>query len=360
MKRRGFVLLLAGAMTAAPSLGAQQEARLRQAAKIVAVGMTLLLLVAPAAAEAEQPSKVYRLGFLTGAGQGVSVVNQAFRDQLRTLGYIEGRNLVFEYRSAEGHPERFPSLAEELVRTEPDVIVAPSTPAATAVQRLSRTIPIVFALAADPVGSGLAASLARPAGNATGLSIMNTELAGKRVELLKDVLPTLTQVAVLWAYPEGSPATETLQAIFRETETSARRLGVTLDVVKISEASELENAFATIGERGHQALVLLPTNVYGANISLIAELSLQRRLAAVGDTRQFAEVGGLISYGANWADQLRRAATYVDKIFKGMKPADLPIEQPTTFELVVNLKTAKELGLTIPPSILARADEVIE
>ena len=234
MKRRGFVLLLAGAMTAAPSLGAQQEARSRQAAKIVAIGMTLLLLV-PAAAEAEQPSKVYRLGFLTGAGQGVSVVNQAFRDQLQTLGYVEGRNLVFEYRSAEGHPERFPSLAEELVRTEPDVIVAPSTPAATAVQRLSRSIPIVFALAADPVGSGLAASLARPAGNATGLSIMNTELAGKRVELLKDVLPTLTQVAVLWAYPEGSPATETLQAIFRETETSARRLGVTLDVVKISE-----------------------------------------------------------------------------------------------------------------------------
>src|SRR6516225_6015750 len=264
MKRRGFVLLLAGATTAAPSLGAQEEARSRQAAKIVAIGMTLLLLVAPAAAEAEQPSKVYRLGFLTGAGQGVSVVNQAFRDQLRTLGYVEGRNLVFEYQSAEGHPERFPSLAEELVRTEPDVIVAPSTPAATAVQRLSRTIP--FALAADPVGSGLAASLARPAGNATGLSIMNTELAGKRVELLKDALPTLTQVAVLWAYPEGSPATETLQAILRETETSARRLGVTLDVVKISEASELENAFATIGERGHQARVLLPTNVYGANI----------------------------------------------------------------------------------------------
>jgi putative ABC transport system substrate-binding protein len=190
---------------------------------------------------------------------------------------------------------------------------------------------------------------------------MNTELAGKRVELLKDVLPTLTQVAVLWAAPEGSPGTETLQTIFRETETSARALGVTLDVVKISEASELENAFATIGKRRHQALVVLPgTSVYGANISLIAELSLQRRLAAVGDNRGFADAGGLIAYGANWADQLRRAATYVDKIFKGMKPADLPIEQPTRFELVVNLKTAQALGLTVPASILARADEVIE
>jgi putative ABC transport system substrate-binding protein len=355
------LVLVGTAMMAARAVCAQQEARPRQAAIIVAIGITLLLLVAPAAAKAEQPSKVYRLGFLTGAGQGVSVVNQAFREQLRTLGYVEGRNLVFEYRSAEGHPERFPSLAEELVRTEPDVIVAPSTPAATAVQRLSRTIPIVFALAADPVGSGLAASLARPAGNATGLSIMNTELAGKRVELLKDVLPTLTQVAVLWAAPEGSPGTETLQAIFRETETSARALGVTLDVVKISEASELENAFATIGKRRHQALVVLPgTSVYGANISLIAELSLQRRLAAVGDNREFAAAGGLIAYGANWADQLRRAATYVDKIFKGMKPADLPIEQPTRFELVINLNTAKTLGLTVPPAILARADEVIE
>jgi len=360
MRRRELVLV-GTAMMAARAVCGQQKARSRRAAIIVAIGITLLLLVAPAAAKAEQPSKIYRLGFLTGAGQGVSVVNQAFREQLRTLGYVEGRNLVFEYRSAEGHPERFPSLAEELVRTEPDVIVAPSRPAATAVQRLSRTIPIVFALAADPVGSGLAASLARPAGNATGLSIMNTELAGKRVELLKDVLPTLTQVAVLWAAPEGSPGTETLQTIFRETETSARALGVTLDVVKISEASELENAFATIGKRRHQALVVLPgTSVYGANISLIAELSLQRRLAAVGDNRGFADAGGLIAYGANWADQLRRAATYVDKIFKGMKPADLPIEQPTRLELVVNLKTAQALGLTVPASILARADEVIE
>jgi putative ABC transport system substrate-binding protein len=360
MQRRDFIALL-GAVFSWPFLAhAPQKARSRQAAIIAAIGITLLLLVAPAVAKAEQPSKVYRLGFLTGGGQAAAVINQAFREQLRTLGYVEGRNLVFEFRSAEGNPERFPSLAEELVRMQPDVIVAPSTGAATALQRLSRTIPIVFALAADPVGSGLAVSLARPGGNATGLSTMNTELAAKRVELLKDALPTLTQVAVLWAAPEGSPGTGTLQAIFREMETSGRGLGVTLDVVKVSEGSELENAFATIGKRQHQALVVLPTPIYGANISRIAELSLQRRLAAVGDNRQFADVGGLMAYGANWSDQLRRAAAYVDKIFKGMKPADLPIEQPTRFELVVNLKTAQALGLTIPPSILARADEVIE
>ena len=239
------------------------------------------------------------------------------------------------------------------------MIVAPSTAAALAVRRVSSTIPIVFAFAADPVAAGLAASLARPGGNATGLSILNTELSSKRLELVKEILPTLTRVAVLWAFPEDRPG-PTFLAGMRETESGARRLGLTLDHIKIREASELERAFSTIASRHHQALIVLPTPVSNSNFGRIADLAVKTRLAGVAEGRQFADAGGLMAYGANYADQLRRAATYVDKILKGAKPGDLPVEQPTKFELVINLKTAKALGLTIPPSLLLRADQVIE
>jgi putative ABC transport system substrate-binding protein len=325
------------------------------------VGLLLVaVVIRPFAAQPQQAAKVYRIGVLATGGSFSAPLYMGLREELRALGYVQGGNTIFEFRSAEGRPERLPALAEDLVQTKPDVIVAPSTPAATAIQRFSRTIPVVFALAADPVGSGLAASLARPGGNATGLSIVNTELAGKRLELLKETLPTLSRVAVLWAVPDSAPAIETVRAIMRETESSARTLGLVLDLVKIEEASQLEGAFSTIHSRRHQALVVLPTPVFAANVTRIADLSVKARLAVVADGRQFADAGGLMAYGASYADQLRRAATYVDKILKGAKPGDLPIERPTKFELVINLKTAKTLGLTIPSMLLLRADHVIE
>jgi len=325
------------------------------------IGLAVILalsLLAPLAANSQQTPKVHRVGVLENGGSFSSQMYQGFREQLRMLGYVEGRTLVFEFRSAGGRPEEIPSLAEEIIRANPDVIVAPSTAAARAVRRVSATIPIVFALAADPVAAGLAASLARPGGNATGLSIVNTELSGKRLEFVKEILPTLTRVAALWVI-RGNPD-PTFLAGMRETESGARTLGLTLDLIKIREASELERAFSTIASRHHQALIVLPTSVSSANIRRIADLAVKTRLVGVADNRQFADAGGLMSYGANYADQLRRAATYVDKILKGAKPADLPVEQPTKFELVVNLKTAKALGLTIPQALLLRADQVIE
>jgi ABC-type uncharacterized transport system substrate-binding protein len=313
----------------------------------------------PMATRAQRRSNIYRVGVL-GISNSFSMPDyEGFREQLRALGYVEGQNIVFEVRMAEGHPERLPALAEELLRAAPDVIVAPSAPAATAVQRLTQTIPIVF-FSSDPVVSGLAASLARPGGNATGFSLLNVELAGKRVELLKDVLPGLTRVAVLWAAPEASPAIGTLRAILRDTEAGARVLGIALDLVEISEAREFESAFARIVDQGQRALIVLPTPVINPNVRRVTELAIKARLAAIGDNKQFAAAGGLLSYGANYGDLLRRAAIFVDKILKGAKPADLPVEQPTKFELAINLKTAKALGLTLPQSIFARADEVIE
>ena len=323
-------------------------------------GLTLGTLTAPLAANSQQTLKMHRVGVLATGGSFSSQTYQGFREQLRMLGYVEGRTLVFEFRSAEGRPEEIPSLAEEIIRTTPDVVVAPATAAALAVQRVSRTIPIVFAFAADPIASGLAASLARPGGNTTGLSILNTELSGKRLDLVREILPTLTRVAVLWAV-RGDPAPGgPFLAGIREIESGARRLGLALDVIKIQEASELERAFSTIATRHHQALIVLPTPVANANFGRIADLAVKTRLAGVADNRQFADAGGLMAYGANYADQLRRAAAYVDKILKGAKPGVLPVEQPTKFELVINMKTAKALGLTIPPSLLARADQVIE
>ncbi len=306
-----------------------------------------------------QPGKVYRLGILAATGTLSSPFHQAFLGQLESLGYVEGRNVVIEFRSVDGRADRFPELAEELLRTEPDLILAPLTAAAIAVQRLSRSVPIVFAFAADPVVAGLAASLARPGGNATGLSVVNTELAGKRVELLKEVIPTLTRAAVLRASPVNPP-TPTGAAIMRETEAGARILGIALDLIEITDATEIEQAFATIASRGHQALIVLPTTISLRHFARIAGLALNARLAAVGDGRHFVEAGGLLTYGSSYPDQMRRAAIYVDKILRGAKPADLPVEQPTRFDLAINLKTAAALGLTIPPALFARANEVIE
>jgi putative ABC transport system substrate-binding protein len=313
----------------------------------------------PLAIHAQQTSKVYRVGVLAGGVSFDTPIYHGFREQLRALGYVEGQNLVFDIRMSGGHSDRFPNLAEELVRVAPDVIVAPSTPAAVAAQRLTRTIPIVF-MSADPIVAGLAASLARPGGNATGLSMMNAEVAGKRVELLREVLPTLTRVAVLWAAGEADPGIPMLQVIMNETEAGARELGIPLDLIKISGESELEDALETIAKSGHQGLIVLPTPVISVNNRRVAELSVKMRLAAIGDNRNFTYAGGLLAYGTNYGANLRSIANYVGKILKGEKPADLPVEQPTKFELVINLNTAKALGLTVPQSILARAGEVIE
>jgi putative ABC transport system substrate-binding protein len=313
----------------------------------------------PLAVLAQQSPKVHRVGVLSGGFSFDTPDNDAFREQLRVLGFVEGQNLVFDFRATGGNSDRFPTLAEELVRAAPDVIFAPSTPAATAVHRLSHNIPIVF-MSADPVVAGLVASLARPDGNATGMSVMNAAVAGKRVEFLKEALPTLTRVAVLWATSEADPGIPMLQAIMNDTEAGARVLGVSLDLVKVSEGSELEGALEMIAKRGHQALVVLPTPIVSANNKRIAELSLKMRLAAIGDNRKFADAGGLLTYGTNYGALFRGMANYVGKILKGAKPADLPVEQPTKFELVVNVGTAKALGLTVPQALLARADEVIE
>ena len=213
-------------------------------------------------------------------------------------------------------------------------------------------------MSADPIVAGLATSLTRPGGNATGVSMMNAELAGKRVELLREALPTMTRAAVLWAASEADPALAMLQAIMDDTEAAARVLGISLDLVKISGNSELDGAFETIAKRGHQALIVLPTPFVSANIGLVAELSLKLRIAAIGDNRNFAETGALLTYGTNYGALIREMANYVGKILKGEKPADLPVAQATKFELVINLKTAKALGLTVPQSLLARADEV--
>jgi putative tryptophan/tyrosine transport system substrate-binding protein len=325
----------------------------------------LLALVAgvttlrPRAGAAQQTSKVYRVGVLVGGVSFDTPIYHGFREQLRALGYVEGQNLVFDVRTTGGHSDRFPKLAEELIRAGPDVIVAPSTPAAVAAHRLTTTIPIVF-MSADPIVAGLATSLARPGGNATGLSMMNAEVAGKRVELLREALPALTRVAVLWAAGEADPGIPMLQVIMNETEVGARVLGIPLDLVKISGESELEGALETIAKRGHQALIVLPTPVISVNNRRVAELSVKMRLAAIGDNRNFADAGGLLTYGTNYGANLRSIANYVGKILKGERPADLPVEQATKFELVINLNTAKALGLTVPQSLLARADEVIE
>ena len=282
----------------------------------------------------------------------------AFRQSLRDLEYVEGRNVVIEFRSAEGKLDRFPALAAELVTLRVDVIVAANTGAALAAKQATKTIPIVFAGPADPITSGLVNSLARPGGNVTGLSSSGPELVGKGLELLKQAVPGVNRVAALWHrdYPE-----RTQRDILEQADVAARALGVHLQFVEARGGPEnFDRAFSELTRARADALTVLTSVLFISERRRLVDLAARNRLPVVYPVRDFVDDGGLMSYGPHWADIYRRAATYVDKILKGAQPADLPVEQPTRFELVINLKTAKALGLTIPPSVLARADQVVE
>ena len=324
----------------------------------VVVTLALGLLAAPLAAEAQQAAKVARIGYLTPNIAANPHLSEAFGQGLRDLGYVEGRNVVIEYRSAEGKFERLPALAAELVALKVDVIVAPNTVAALAAKQATRTVPIVFAVDADPVTSGLVTSLARPGGNVTGLSVLAPELVGKYLELLTQAVPGVSRVAVLWQ--PGSLGERTEKDMLKEAEVAARALGVRPQFVEARGPADFDRAFSDMTRARAGALTVLPSNMFANERRRLVDLAAKNRLPAVYPFREFVDAGGLMSYGATLADLYRRAATYVDKILKGRKPADLPVEQPTKFEFVINLKTAKALGLTIPRSVLIRADQLIE
>ncbi len=318
------------------------------------------LLAAPLAAEAQQARKVPRIGFLgTRTPSDTSSAFDAFRQGLRELGWVEGQNIVIEYRWAEGRYERLPTLAAELVRLKVDIIVAVTTPGIQAAKNATETIPIVMISgSADPVGLGLIASLARPGGNVTGLSYsVGREIFGKGLELLKETVPKVRRVAIL-SNP-SNPASPVQPLIIREVYVAARSLGVQL-LLEARGPNGFDGAFAAMAKERVGALLVVADSIFILHRTRLADLAAKSRLPAMYGFREHVEAGGLMSYGANLADLYRRAATYVDKILKGAKPADLPVEQPTKFELVINLKTAKALGLTIPQSLLGRADEVIE
>jgi putative ABC transport system substrate-binding protein len=320
--------------------------------------LLLSLLVVPLAAAAAQPrEKVPRVGYLLLASHDPIRQRylEAFRQGLRELGYVDGQNIAIESRSAEGKHDRLPALAADLVRSKVDVIVVTSGAATQAAQQATTTIPIVMTTVADSVGSGLVASLARPGGNVTGLTIMSPDLAGKQLELLKEVVPKVSLVALL-----TNPDNPSSARFLREAEAAARALGVRLHTLEARNPQEIDSAFAAMTRERVGALLILPDGIFLSQRRQIAELAAKRRLPSIYGTTEYAEAGGLMAYSANFLDLQRRVATYVDKILKGAKPADLPVEQPIKFELVINLKTAEALGITIPPMLRFQADEVIQ
>jgi putative ABC transport system substrate-binding protein len=308
--------------------------------------------VSPLAVKAQQANKVYRIGTIS-AGQPTG--RNDFRDALNALGWIEGKNLIYERRYAENRLERLPDLVAELIRLNVDVIVATGTLAPIAAKRATTTIPIVMTSAGDPLGSGLVASLAKPGGNVTGLSLMAPELAGKRLELLKEIIPGLTRIAVLWNAANPYSAN-----VFDQTKLAAEKLGVEVQSLRIRSPNDLDGALEEALRQNAAALIAVEDPLTFDNRQQIVTFAAKSKLPAIYGVREFADAGGLLAYGANLADLSRRAAGYVDKILKGAKPSDIPVEQPTKFDFVMNLKTAKSLGLIIPPALLARADEVIE
>jgi putative ABC transport system substrate-binding protein len=314
-------------------------------------------LAAPVAAGAQQTAKIVRIGFLAGDMAANPYLRDAFLRGLRDLGYVEGRNIVIEYRDAEGKFERLPALATEIVALKVDVFLAAGgTPGALAAKQATRTIPIVFASTGDPVTSGLVTSLARPGGKVTGLSNLSLELVGKCLEQLKQAVPGVSRIAVLWqpgAFPE-----RTEKDMLRGAEVAGRALGLRLQFVEARGRADIDKAFSEM-TRAH-ALTVLSGAMFSNERRRLVDLAAKNRLPTEYTGREFVDSGGLMSYGPDNADLYRRAATFVDKILKGAKPGDLPVEQPTKYELVINLKTAKALGLTIPPSVLLRADQVIE
>ena len=326
-----------------------------------AATLALGLLGAPLPAYAQQPAKVSRIGMLVTLPlehPEFRPGRDRFEQALRELGYVEGRNIVSEYRSAEGRVERFPALAAELVGLKVDLIVVFSTPSARAARQATTTIPIVAATMQDPVRDGLVASLARPGGNVTGLTFLGSELVPKRLALLKEAIPRVSRVAVLW-HP-GGLAEGTGQEMVKEAEAAARGLGLHIQLVRAESPKGLDGAFSSMTRWRADALILLPSPMLFAERRRIVDFAARHRLPAMYIAREFVDLGGLMGYGASQLDLIRRAATYVDKILRGATPADLPVERPTKFELVINMKTAKALGLTIPQSVLLRADQVIE
>jgi len=325
--------------------------------KITFVALCAMLFALCLSAEAQQPTKIPLLGRL-GADSPSSADaarREAFRQALRELGYVEGENIVIEYRYAEGKFDRLPDLATELVRLKVDVILSTGPTATRAAKGVTTTIPIVMAQDIDPVATGVVASLARPGGNITGLAALTPELSGKRLELLKEVVSKLSRVAVL-----GTSTLPGYAQVFKETELTAGTLGVKLQFLDVLDPKDIETAFRAASKGRADAVLTLTSAILLSQRALLADLAVKSRLPAIYHQSQYVEAGGLMSYGASITDMDHRSATYVDKILKGAKPADLPVEQPKKFEFIINLKAAKQIGLTIPPNVLARANKVIK
>ena len=322
-------------------------------------GLVLLLAIVAACppSDAQQATRIPKIGFFTGGTQvTVGHLIAAFREGLRELGYIERKTVLLDVRLAEGAVERLPELARELVALKPDVIVATSDAAIAPVRRQTQTIPIVMVLSSDPAGAGFVASLARPGGNVTGLSTLSPEISGKRLELLREIIPGLSRVAFLW-----NPDSRGNLLDYKETEAAARSLHVELQSVELFRGEDLDRAFSAVTKGRAQALIVPVGNpITVARLDQVTSFARRSRLPSIYGAREYVDNRGLMSYGPSYANLYRRAATYVDKILKGAKPADLPVEQPAKFELVINLDTAKALGLTIPPPLLQRADQVIQ
>jgi len=319
--------------------------------KIISLALGAMLLALGSLAHAQQAKKAARIGLLIPGSQSAFAIRiDAFRQGLRELGYVEGQNIVVEYRYGEGKTDRFPDLAAELVRLKVDVIVTASTLSVQAAKKASGTIPIVFTATNDPVGTGLVASFARPGGNVTGMTNLSTELDGKRLELLKETFPKVIRVAYLCN--PNSPITE--------MQAAAQVLGLQLQILEVQSAGDFDPAFEAALKARAQALIMSPSPVFITYQRQIVDFAAKNRLPAIYTTGDYVTGGGLMSYAHSNLENWRRTATYVDKILKGAKPADLPVEQPSKFELVINLKTAKQIGLTIPPNVLARADKVLK
>jgi putative ABC transport system substrate-binding protein len=325
MRRRKFIILLGGAVAS------------------------------PLAARAQQPSRVPRIGFLFYGAPELALEIDAFRQGLRELGYVEGQNINVEYRFARGQVGKLPELAAELARLKVEVIVSPTTPASMAAKQATSTIPIVIAGVADPVGAGLVTNFRRPGGNITGLASISAELGGKRLELLKGIVPDALRVGVLY-----NPDDRSNVLVLKELQAAAPAVGLELHPVEVRAASDFKDAFVKMGEQRVHAFFGAAGVLTYANRQMIVDLAANERLPAMWGHRQFVDVGGLMSYAVNFYDQCRRAAAYVDQILKGTKPGDLPVQQPTRFEFIINLKTAKALGVTVPTKLLALAEEVID
>jgi putative tryptophan/tyrosine transport system substrate-binding protein len=323
--------------------------------KILVYALPALILTMIHLAEAQQPKNVPRIGYLssTSPSAGSSRI-EAFRQGLRELGYVEGKNIIIEWRFAEGKLDRLPALAAELVRFNVEIIVSASPPVTHAAKEATVTIPIVMAHDPDPVGNGFVASLARPGGNITGLASFAPELSGKRLELLKEIIPRLSRVAVL-----GYSAEPGYAQVLREIELAAGAFKVQLQYIDVLDSKDIETAFKAAAKGRAEAILVMNSPVFIAHRKEVADLAAKNRLPAIYYSTEFVEDGGLMGYGVSFTDLYRRAPTYVDKILKGRNPADLPVEQPKKFEFIINLKAAKQIGLTIPPNVLARADKVI-